>query len=146
MTRTIVMALTIAGSIVSLTSCVDKGPPPGDQGKTPKAGMGGSIRDVEITSLVERRLAADSLTSSANIKVKTEQGVVTLTGEVDNEETKRKAQEVAKAVLGVNEVRNGITVGKGPIEPKKPGGPRKVSKASRPINANKSAGTRIPKD
>lgn len=60
--------------------------------------------DAWITTKVKSSLLADSETSGMDVKVETNDGVVTLTGEVENEAKRNRAIEVAKSIEGVKSV------------------------------------------
>src|ERR1700744_4735185 len=60
------------------------------------------VNDLQITATVKAKLASDVRASSlANIDVNTTNGVVTLSGEVENSDVKHSAEQVASAVAGV---------------------------------------------
>lgn len=60
--------------------------------------------DVGITSKVKSTFVADDLVKAAQIEVTTSNGVVTLTGNVDNAAAKDRALELARATKGVVKV------------------------------------------
>jgi len=60
--------------------------------------------DVGITTKVKSQFVADDVVKAAQIEVATSGGVVTLTGNVDNEATKARALELARATAGVVKV------------------------------------------
>jgi osmotically-inducible protein OsmY len=62
------------------------------------------VTDAGITSGVKAKLIADETVKAAQIEVSTKDGVVTLTGNVDNAAAKSKALELAKATTGVKDV------------------------------------------
>lgn len=57
--------------------------------------------DTGITTAVKSKFIADETVKSAQIEVTTKEGVVTLTGNVDNENAKNRAIQLAKATTGV---------------------------------------------
>lgn len=57
--------------------------------------------DMGITSKVKSKLVADEVVKSSQIEVETRNGVVTLTGNVDSDEAKKQALELARATPGV---------------------------------------------
>jgi osmotically-inducible protein OsmY len=63
-----------------------------------------AVTDAGITSGVKAKLIADETVKAAQIEVSTKDGVVTLTGNVDNAAAKSKALELAKATTGVKDV------------------------------------------
>jgi osmotically-inducible protein OsmY len=68
------------------------------------------ITDQGVTLAVKRNLNVDHGVLPATIEVKTTQGIVTLSGSVDNLMSKQRALQVAEAVRGVKGVANLITV------------------------------------
>lgn len=77
------------------------------------ANLGDDLEDSGITAKVNTRLAADDRVKGSKVDVDTEKGVVTLSGNVDGEEAKSAAEEIARSVDGVANVVNMITVGGG---------------------------------
>jgi hyperosmotically inducible periplasmic protein len=67
--------------------------------------------DVTITAKVKTALAADDQLSALAIDVDTSNMVVTLSGPAPTREAAERATVLAKAVEGVSEVRNQLTVG-----------------------------------
>lgn len=65
---------------------------------------GQSIDDTVLTSEVKAKLGDERLVNTTRISVKTERGVVYLTGSVGTSEEKNKAVAIAKSVKGVREV------------------------------------------
>lgn len=77
------------------------------------ANLGDDLEDSGITAKVNTKLAADDRVKGSKVDVDTEKGVVTLSGNVDGEEARTAAEEVARSVDGVTNVVNRITVGGG---------------------------------
>jgi len=70
------------------------------------------VEDAVITTQVKATLAKDvSPSSLTNIDVNSTNGVVTLAGQVENEEVKSHAEQVARSVEGVVRVNNNLQVG-----------------------------------
>ena len=68
-------------------------------------------RDAALTSKVHTALANDvGMRTLTSINVDSEGGVVTLRGRVDSEDTKKRAEAVARRVNGVSEVKNQLQV------------------------------------
>jgi hyperosmotically inducible periplasmic protein len=65
--------------------------------------------DAAITAKIKTKLAADEQVRASEINVDTADGVVTLTGNVDSEEARNRALELAKETDGVREVNNMIS-------------------------------------
>jgi hyperosmotically inducible protein len=82
----------------------------------PRSGDGQSTawpstaKDIAITTGVKMRLVADPHVPAVEVNVDTHDGVVTLFGMVATEQAKLAAENQAKRVAGVEEVRNGIQV------------------------------------
>jgi osmotically-inducible protein OsmY len=62
------------------------------------------LTDTGITSNVKAKFLADDVVKSAQLDVTTKNGVVTLTGNVDNDAAKNRALELAKSTTGVKNV------------------------------------------
>lgn len=72
---------------------------------------GDRLRDASITEVVEARLARVPELATARIDVATYDGVVTLTGWVEDRDASARAERLAGEVEGVVAVRNLIRVG-----------------------------------
>lgn len=73
------------------------------------------VDDAAITTAVKAKLASElSISSLANIEVNTTNGIVTLAGQVSNEDQKIKAQKLALQVNGVVRVNNALQISKEP--------------------------------
>ena len=69
------------------------------------------VDDFQITAQIKSKLASDvGLASVTNIAVNSTNGVVTLSGQVDSEDTRSKAEAVAKSVPKVVRVVDSIQV------------------------------------
>lgn len=66
--------------------------------------------DTAITAQVKAALAADDQLSALDIKVETDHGVVSMTGPAPSAEAVEHATTLAKAISGVTEVKNQLTV------------------------------------
>ena len=72
------------------------------------------VDDTWITTKVKSSLLADSGVSGLDIKVETVNGVVTLSGEVDQQAQIEHATRIARGIEGVADVRTtGLVVGTG---------------------------------
>lgn len=71
---------------------------------------GATVDDASTTAKVKLALAKDDYVSAHRIDVDTENGVVTLTGTVRNEEEAKRAIGVAKSIDGVKKVTSVLTV------------------------------------
>lgn len=79
----------------------------GHHGKGPK---GYTRSDDKIKDDVEERLYHDSYIDATDIEVSVSEGEVTLSGTVDDKQTKRRAEDCADAVSGVKDVSNHLKV------------------------------------
>ena len=70
---------------------------------------GQSIDDQAVARRVQAALGADPAYKFTDVKVVAYQGKVQLSGFVDRDEQKGQAEDIAKKVPGVKEVRNDIT-------------------------------------
>ncbi len=73
-----------------------------------KAGVG--IADAEITAKVKAAIFAEPGLKTLQIGVDTVNGVVTLSGSVDSQQSGDRARALAAAVSGVNEVVNRLDI------------------------------------
>jgi hyperosmotically inducible periplasmic protein len=105
-----VLAVAIASAVaLSLTACAQRGEQqPASGGQT--SGIKQDAKDSALTGKVKSALAADVGLKTLKINVDSAGSVVTLKGQVDNAETKRRAEEVVRKVEGVTSVRNELTV------------------------------------
>jgi len=76
----------------------------------PQRTAGESIDDQAISRRVQEVLSADPAYKFPDVKVATYQGKVQLSGFVDKGEQKGQAEDLAKKVPGVKEVRNDIAM------------------------------------
>ena len=72
------------------------------------------IDDSTITQRVQRAIAQDRILTNLHIEVRTQDGMVNLTGFVRSLEDIARAEELARAVRGVSGVRNGLQVANRP--------------------------------
>jgi hyperosmotically inducible protein len=72
--------------------------------------VGERIDDTEVTARVKAALIDDETTKAREIDVETQSGVVQLSGFVESQESKRAAEETARSIEGVAEVRNALIV------------------------------------
>jgi hyperosmotically inducible protein len=66
--------------------------------------------DAGITALIKTKLAADDRVRASEINIDTTNGVVTLTGNVDGQDARVRALQLAKETSGVREVKDMISV------------------------------------
>jgi hyperosmotically inducible protein len=75
---------------------------------------GRNIDDLTITASVKARLVADKLSNFTRIDVDTVNAVVSLNGLVESEHEKRRAEDIASLVEGVEKIINDLQVQKEP--------------------------------
>ena len=68
------------------------------------------IDDIAITANVKVAIYRDKTLKVGQISVESFKGIVQLSGFVNNEETSLRAEEVAKTVRGVRDVKNSLIV------------------------------------
>lgn len=73
----------------------------------------GKADDGAITAKVKTALLADSDVKGLDVKVETTNGVVTLSGAVDNQTQIDKAVDIARKTEGVTNVTNQLTIKQG---------------------------------
>jgi hyperosmotically inducible periplasmic protein len=71
---------------------------------------GENVDDATITSEVKAKLAAEKASTLTKIDVDTDRRTVYLSGTVDNNEMRRRAEEIARNVKHVAGVVNNLTV------------------------------------
>lgn len=71
---------------------------------------GTNVDDSKITAMVKEKLAMEKVSTLTKIDVDTNKGTVYLTGNVENEDLKAKATDIASRVAGVNQVVNNLKV------------------------------------
>lgn len=98
MSHTMLLFLVAAG-LASSTACRTN--------ETPE----GQVKDAGITSTIKARLASGlNPTTLTNVSVNVTNGVVTLAGQVKNEESKRRAEEIARSIDGVSRVNDDLQI------------------------------------
>ncbi|QNM97425.1 BON domain-containing protein [Chitinimonas koreensis] len=78
--------------------------------KEAAAKAGQYLDDATVTAKVKAALVADKTVSALDVKVITNQGVVTLTGHVDRPEVGERALQLASTVEGVKGVKSELVV------------------------------------
>ena len=73
--------------------------------------LGEKVDDASVTARVKAKLAASSQLNPFNIQVNTVDGVVSLTGRVNDRAEKDEAERLARETEGVRRVRNLLEVG-----------------------------------
>lgn len=107
--RTAVWAASFT-ALVTLGAC-NKAPEP--EAATPLASpmtLGNQVDDTVITSSVKSALLADDLVKGMDLQVQTRKGVVQLSGFVDSQAQIDQALMLTRAVAGVTDIENGVTL------------------------------------
>ena len=99
-------AVAIAGGVDGVASVSDKLHVKDENTQSVKAYAG----DVATTSELKAKLLADDIVPSRNVKVETTDGVVQLSGTVENQAQSERAESIAKAIDGVKSVKNDLVV------------------------------------
>lgn len=82
----------------------------GCAGTATRESTGEYIDDAGITAKVKAAFVRDPAVSAIDVKVETFKGTVQLSGFVDSQDQKARAEQVARSISGVQEVRNNITI------------------------------------
>lgn len=99
--KTLIKTLVIATFMATVVGC----------NATPtRESTGEYVDNTVITTKVKAALAKDSLGTLVDVEVATFRDVVQLSGFVDSEDDKMRAQELASAVEGVASVDNSLIV------------------------------------
>src|SRR5882672_5666287 len=97
--------------------------------------VGEFIDDTRISAEVTTKLAAESPSNFLKIDVRTESGVVTLSGTVDSSEKRARAAQIAGAVNGVKGLVNNIQVAGAATPPSSGAGTSSTSPATPSVDA-----------
>jgi hypothetical protein len=81
------------------------------EGREATATVGQAVDNATLTTRVKSKLLADDQVKGTQINVDSNNGVVTLTGTVDNPDHVRRAEELARDVDGVQRVENNLAAG-----------------------------------
>ncbi len=82
----------------------------GCAGTATSSSTGEYIDDSAITAKVKAAMVQDPTVKARDVKVETFKGVVQLSGFVDSQNEKARAEQIAAGVAGVQSVQNNITV------------------------------------
>jgi len=105
--------LTISLALIAFfAGCVLVLPALAQQSSSSGETAGQYVDDSAITAKVKAAIFNEPTLKSMDISVKTEKGVVLLSGFVNFKDQIKKAEEVAKSVAGVKGVKNGLVVKK----------------------------------
>lgn len=99
-------AVTLAKSVEGVKSVSDKL----HVRDSKTSSVGGYAGDAATTSEIKAKLLADDIVPSRKVKVETTDGVVQLSGTVENQAQSERAEGIAKAIDGVKSVKNDLTV------------------------------------
>ena len=103
------MALS-AGMAILVTGCNRQEAVPPNASAPPPTTVGTEIDDTVVTTKVKAALLGDQDVKGFEFKVETRKGKVLLSGFVDNQALADRAISVARAVEGVKDVENGMTL------------------------------------
>ena len=67
-------------------------------------------QDAKITSQINSAFVRDTLISATSIRVRTYDGVVTLSGTVDGENSRQRALQITRGTPGVRDIRDNLRV------------------------------------
>ncbi|PTX97916.1 BON domain-containing protein [Opitutus sp. ER46] len=82
----------------------------GCAGTSTQESTGEYIDDAGITTKVKAAFVRDPIVKALDVKVETFKGTVQLSGFVDSQEHKARAEQIARNVPGVQNVTNNITI------------------------------------
>ena len=99
---TLVTLLALGGTAVTLSS--------GCAGTSTRESTGEYIDDASITAKVKAAFVKDPMVKALQVNVDTFKGAVQLSGFVDTAEQKSRAEQVARGINGVSDVKNNITI------------------------------------
>jgi hyperosmotically inducible protein len=103
---TLFAATLAAGSLLPLTASAPE--TMGAKAETKLDAAGQATKDTAITAKIKTKLAADRALSAMDIHVETTDGVVTLSGTVDNKAQVELAEKVVAKTRGVKSVTNNL--------------------------------------
>ena len=98
-----ILCVSTAAMLVALTGCKTSAP-------KDERSDGRALDDKEITQNLEKSLEKERTYKFSGVKVSTFAGIVQLSGFVNSEEQKDRAEEIAQNVDGVKQVVNGIAL------------------------------------
>jgi hyperosmotically inducible protein len=99
--------LLLDGCVLAVAGAAGAG---GYAGAKDRRDFGTIVDDAAITTRINSSYVTDELVSVIDIDVDTDKGIVTLTGQVDDEDTRRQAIAIAEGTKGVQKVIPYLTV------------------------------------
>src|SRR5215204_999593 len=100
--KTLIAGLATGLTLATFTACTSMNQDERSEGRT--------LDDDNITEKVENKLEREPVYKFKGVDVKTFAGVVQLSGFVNSEDQKRRAEELASEVGGVQEVINSLAI------------------------------------
>lgn len=97
-------------ALAALGACSETSQPEAVPALTPPITLGTQVDDTVVTSSVKSVLMADELVKSFDLQVETRKGTVQLSGFVDNQAQIDQAVALTRAVAGVTDIENGMTL------------------------------------
>jgi hyperosmotically inducible periplasmic protein len=107
--RIAILATSIT-ALAALGACSKPAEPETVTPPSPPITLGTQVDDAVVTSGVKSALMADDLVKSLDLQVETRKGVVQLSGFVDSQAQIDQAVALTRAVAGVTDVENGVTL------------------------------------
>jgi hyperosmotically inducible protein len=98
--RTLASALGLGIGVATFSGCASTGT---------RESTGEYIDDATITTKVKAAFIKDPIVKAIDVKVDTFKNVVQLSGFVDTQEQKARAEQIASGVQGVQRVQNNIS-------------------------------------
>lgn len=84
--------------------------PSGCAGTATSESTGEYVDDASITAKVKAAFVRDPIVKAMDVKVETFKGVVQLSGFVDTQDQKARAEQIARNIPGVQGVQNNISI------------------------------------
>ncbi len=97
-------------ALAALGACSQSAEPDVVTAPAPPMSLGTQVDDAVITSGVKSALLADDLVKSFELQVETRKGIVQLSGFVDSQAQIDQALALTRAVTGVTDIENGVTL------------------------------------
>lgn len=104
------VAIALTAVALALPACAQRGEPSASGAQSGQTEFQRDTKNAMLTGKVKTALAADVGLKTLKIDVDSAGSVVTLKGQVDSADTRRRAEEVVRKVEGVTSVNNQLTV------------------------------------